>query len=1105
MSPNCRVSGLKCSIIIGLVRDGRGHSMMAFRTRRASGPMFNGLFTTTVFVRLLLGMLLLCVGLSAQVVLSTVRGTVTDQTGAVVADAQVTLVHEEMSAKRTTPTTENGDFEIVGLGPGTYRLTVMIGGFKTFVAEKILLQSGEVRRINVKLELGALSSEIIVAAGAALIATDTPKLESSLYVRRYPDAPLINLNSVLTPFGLFTTTPLIQQFGAPWSLQLAGQNTSQVQLGQDGHTNDGLANQVNDAFDSQEVIVVTGNPTADIARVGYLNQVTKSGSNQLHGQFLYEHLNPTFSARPFFAASKTRTLQHTFSNGVTGPILKDKTFFYASFNIAKVPSSTYFLQSVPTTKMRAGDFSQLLGLPKPITIKDPLTGVPFAGNIIPTSRLNPLSLNVNDAYLPAPNLGGPDSLANNFGFTFNHSTDAHVRMDNAVRIDHYFSSANRVMFRLLRDATYYINDFVGDWPAFVGTRERKNYHIVGEDTHVFSPRLVNTARMGWYRERTLDGGDVFGFRPLLGDAAVKYLRLQGVNPQGLSAAGFPVMNISGMNRLGPSYQGGLNYLDHNWDYADTVTWSKGKHVIKFGAEYKPQFRPNAYVKTGTYGTFTFDGSFTGYGYGDFILGLPYNSSRLNPLIPRTMQDSEFGVFITDDFKATSHLTLSLGVRWDRFGSPNFKDGLMWNWDLASGNIVVPEAARKAISPVYPPTINIVNGQVTQNPSNKNLVPRLGGAYRFTDRFVVRGAYGIYTETLGRYSRLTTGGPFEITETYLNQIVSGQPLFAFPNPFPSSTAPVASQSFMGYPLATSNGRIHQFNVTLERQVKDIGLRLTYLGSRNRGMNYSLPINKPQPSLTPFTQAMRPWPAFVGGTYYRSNGETNYDNLTLEAQRKMGQLTFDVHYTFASNMSNMLNLENPYAPLLWNRDPNTARHRAVANVVWQIPVGRGQKFLSNTPAVVDRLLGGWQLYYIAYFESGRFFTPSFSGSDPSHTNTSGGLPDRICDGNLPSGQRSVTHWFDASCFVVPPPGRFGNSGVNILQGPGNDLQNLSIAKTFRLTERLNFTFTASAQDFLNHPNFGLPAANISSPGTAGTISSLTWSGGYRVIEVRGRLAF
>lgn len=293
--------------------------------------------------------------------------------------------------------------------------------------------------------------------------------------------------------------------------------------------------------------------------------------------------------------------------------------------------------------------------------------------------------------------------------------------------------------------------------------------------------------------------------------------------------------------------------------------------------------------------------------------------------------------------------------------------------------------------------------------------------------------------------------------------------------------------------------------MERQFKDVGLRLTYLGSRNRGMNYSISIDKPQPSLTKFTQSMRPWPAFNGGSYYRTDGAQNYNALTIQGQRKMGQVTFDMHYTFASNMTNMDTLENPYAPLVWNRDANTSRHRSVLNVVWRIPVGKGQRFLPRAPAVVDHIVGGWQLYWIATLESGKYFTPSFSGSDPSNTNTSGGRPDRICDGNLPTSERTINHWFDASCFAAPPQGRFGNAGANILQGPGNNLQNLSVAKTFKLTERFKFTFTAAAEDFLNHPNFRNPSANISSPGSVGTISSLTYNPAYRIIELRGRLDF
>ena len=218
-----------------------------------------------------------------------------------------------------------------------------------------------------------------------------------------------------------------------------------------------------------------------------------------------------------------------------------------------------------------------------------------------------------------------------------------------------------------------------------------------------------------------------------------------------------------------------------------------------------------------------------------------------------------------------------------------------------------------------------------------------------------------------------------------------------------------------------------------------------------------------------------------------------------------MTLDAHWTWASNYNNMLDLENPYAPLFWGRDPNTVRHRVVLNAIWNIPLGKGHRVLGSAPGVVNQIVGGWQFYWIGYFETGQFFSPSFSGSDPSNTNTAGGLPNRICNGNLPPGQRTVTHWFDASCFVTPPAGQFGNSGANVLEGPGLQLNNLTLGKTFPIYERLRFTFMVAAQNALNHANFSNPSANISAPGSVGVISSVAAFAAGRQIMLRGRIDF
>ena len=197
-----------------------------------------------------------------------------------------------------------------------------------------------------------------------------------------------------------------------------------------------------------------------------------------------------------------------------------------------------------------------------------------------------------------------------------------------------------------------------------------------------------------------------------------------------------------------------------------------------------------------------------------------------------------------------------------------------------------------VSPLYPTnTIKVVAGDAQESPSLRNFNPRFGFAYRpFGEKTVFRGSYGVFTETLGRFARVLSNGPFQLSESFTNAIQNGRPLFAFPTPFPAGAGSVASQSITGYPANTTNGRIHQFNFSVERQIKDIGLRLSYVGARDRGMNYNVNINKPVASLIPFAQSRRPYPQFVGATIGKTDGALNYNAFSVEGRRRMGQFTF-----------------------------------------------------------------------------------------------------------------------------------------------------------------------------------------------------------------------
>jgi outer membrane receptor protein involved in Fe transport len=1045
---------------------------------------------STIIVILLLPLLA-----AAQLTTSVIRGHVSDSSGAAIVGAQLKIVNTQTNVERSTTTNNDGDYEAPDLQRGTYRLALTQPGFKMFVADNIVLESSQIRRIDATLEIGSVGTEVNVQANAAVIETDSAKIQGSFTKQRFEEAPWVGDGR--NPQVVMATLPLVQMTSGVYGIQVAGISNSQTQTAIDGVAGDGGALQTANVHVMEEVNVVVGNNSAEFSRPAEINMTTKGGTNQFHGKGAYWHQNNALAARDFFAAVKPSTLFHTWHGELSGPILKDRLFFFTSISGQSWPGSNFILRDVPTEAMRRGDFSALLS--RGTVVRDPLAGQPFPNNQIPTSRLNAVSAKVLDKYLPPPNLGAPGQTTNNFGFVFPYPTDLFYYNALEERLDYRINSHNTIFGRAILSKPQYV--LAGNFPGMAYTRVRDSRNIMTEDTHIFSATLINSFRFGWYQPIVIDGDAVDGYKPIAGDAVVKELGIQGVNPQGLSGMGFPTIAITGFQPMRVNPAGNPLQNDILKTFADAVTWSKGAHTFKFGGELRLSSNLVNTIPENTYGNFSFTGQLSGYPVSDFFLGYPFSSQRLDPLTNRKQLDKEVGLYANDTWKLNSKLTLDLGLRFDRFGSPTYDDGKIYNWDPATGNVIVPQGSQ--ISPLYPVnTIKVVNGDVRTHPSNKNFQPRIGVAWRpLGPNWVVRGGYGTFTEQIGRFARAQGTGPFQLAETFFNNTGS---ILPWPNPFPAGAGAVASQSVSGYPLETENGRIHQFNFTLERQFKDIGLRMSYQGMREHGINYGLELNKPQPSLIAFAQTRRPWSQVVGASFVRNDGAQRFNAFTLEGQRKVGSVSFDVHWTLASNYWNYQNLENPYAPLFWERDPNTVRQRVVINTVWQLPFGKGKRYMSNAHPAVDQLLGGWQLYWIASMETGQFFGPTFSGADPSNTNTTSGRPDRLANGNLPSDQRSIARWFDPTAFARPSVGRFGNSGTNILEGPGLHKHDLTLSKTFSIKERLRFTFMAVAQNIANHPIFSNPASNINAT-NVGVVSSTRAYAPARQIMLRGRISF
>ena len=1037
--------------------------------------------------------------------LSTLRGTATDASGAVVPGATVTARQVLTNVVARTVTTDaQGNYEMPALKSGTYQVTATLTGFKTSVVDDVLLQSNQITRVDITLEVGEVATQITVSAASAAIQTEEGKIASDFKAaEQYASLPIPG-NLFSGTYAVLAVLPDVQREPGDWGTpRFAGQGGAQVHMGQDGVKEETMNSQTVNMESVAELKAVVVNNTADYSRVGYFDTITKSGTNDFHFEGSYYHRNSALGARNFFEGEKAQIIYHTFNIAASGPIIKNKTFFYALWNGERVPGHTFHLNNVPTNAMRKGDFSAIG------TIIDPTTGQPFPGNTIPDSRITSVAKVVQDTLLPAPNRGDANVPVNNFDWMWNYPNDQFYADVFSVRIDHRLSDKNSLYGRIQTYRPKYV--LSSNYPATGWTRLRHSYSWAVTDSHVFSPNLVNSFTFGGNWDGMNDNEMVDGYQPASGADLVQKMGLQGVNKAGISSpGGSPEFYISGYDGIYIN-PGGYYRSARNFNVADSVTWAKGRHVLKLGGELRTYSNYNEMVSNENYGVFDFNGRFTGDAYADFLLGLPNSSTRLDPLVNRTMTSKELGLFITDTFKVTQKLTLDLGLRWDRFSSTTYDDGLMVNWDPTTGNVIVPQDAMGNISPLYPANINVVAGEVVPDPDSTNFVPRIGVAYRLDDKTVIRGGYGIFNEFLGSLSRVNGGGPFEIAETYTNSVTDGVPFFQMPNPFPTSlvTAEIPSQSITAYPMKTKNGQIHQFNISVERQIGDIGVRLSYIGSRNRNMNYSIGTNIPEPSLIPFSDDRRPYPQFVDTGEYRTNGAQNYNSMSLAANRRVGWVTFDAHWTWAHGMDNTLNTQNPYASLYWNRD-FLASHRVAINSMFQLPFGRGKRYGQNISPAADQIIGGWNITWVAYFQTGQYFSPSFSDADPSNTNSWGGYPDRVCDGNRPADQRSVDSlWFDTSCFVNPPAGRFGNSGANVLEGPGMQTHNVTIGKNFKITERFQFDFMTLIGNIFNHPNFLAPSSDISTA-DAGIISSAQGDysperAGQRIIEIRLRLRF
>ncbi len=1057
-------------------------------------------------------------GASAQTTFATITGTVTDATGAAVPGAAISGVHRGSNYRYTATSNASGNYTLAQLREGEYTLRITATGFKEFAARSVQLVSMDVRRIDVKLEVGAVETRIEITAGATLIETETARISDSKSARQLNSLPL-NTRSLWNFVGL---TPGVVQAGAGSSTRrFAGSRANQSNASIDGIT---LSNQydgtqisplVSQIESFEEIRVDMANNTAEFGGIGQVTIISKSGANDVHGSAFDYYGTPWFRARNTFVAQRGSGVRHNPGVSLGGPIYlprlydgRNRSFFYQSFETTRGSQVLSGLNAtVPLAAWRGGDFS------REAAIRDPFAGnTPFAANRIPASRINPVSQKIQTRFYPLPNQANPDVFnASNHRVQLPRPFDPNTYV--TTRFDHRFSERHFVFGRYIWNRSH-SRDYDSALPA-IGTRwQTRNTRAANVSyTATLRANLMNEFRWGFaWNDNPRHG-------PLMGLEVVRDLGLTGLSPNlpdvnGVFQVSFSQLGITGISQTQWRHPGFKNFPQQ---FQEHLSWFRGRHNLKMGVLVGRTLYQDWQMPTNLFGAATFSNRFTTHPYADFLLGVPTSSSRAaaNLFIDRLRWDWEF--FATDEWKLRPDLTINIGLRYEMHPAYREGSGQQAIFDIDAAKIVVPDGARSKVSPLLPATyVEVVEASsLGYHPSRlllneyNNFAPRIGVAWRpFGARTVFRAGYGIFYDIVPR-AVAAGGAPFIVNEPgYTN--TTPTPTVVLPVVFPTSVAGPTTISLPGAVRKDLRDPYSmQYNLTIEHQRWDTGFRISYIGTNTRQGEWGYNINQPLPDNRLYVDKPRLFPRYPGITYTSNGAGHQYNSLTVEAERRFAKgLAYQVSWVLARDIGDLERGESPENAYDRQRERavwlDIPTHRVTGNLIYQLPFGEASRGLRRA------LLQGWEWSSVYSFFSGEFLTPQWTLSDPTGTAFTSSRtpaqvtirPNHLRDANIPTGQRSNTRWFDPSAFAAPTPGLFGTSAKGVIKGPGSQVVNVGLAKLFQLNEHFRLRWEMTGTNFFNTPNYDNPGLNINTVASAGVITS---AGGEQDLDAGGPRSF
>ncbi|HLJ14260.1 MAG TPA: TonB-dependent receptor [Bryobacteraceae bacterium] len=1016
-----------------------------------------------------------------QASITSLIGRVADGSGDPIPNASVKAVEVGTQMTYTGTTNEAGlySFDLVRIG--TYTITASAPGFGTVVHKSVVVEVNQVVRTNFELPVGQVSEHVTVSATPPPIATDDANLSEVLSEKTVSDLPLNGRDvlrmAALTP-GVITGMKSRTGAAASGGEDFIGAGAREVQnsISLDGVSivsNLITTTTLRPSVDAtQEFQIQTGTYSAQYGTmIGvHLNVITKSGTNDLHGTGWEFVRNNFFDARDFFAppaAKQPPYHQNQFGGELGGPVLipklydgRNRTFFLVEYEGVRQSQIQSSLAAMFPVAYRTGDLSAVK-----TAIKDPLNGfTPFPNNIIPASELSPQAQKAL-AYMPLPNISG--TSANNYQASAAVGNTTNQTLD---RIDQNIGDKTRIFFRLAWQNASLLQGVSNPYNGFNVPLFDRNYAF--GYTQTINPHAVNDFRFGY--EKSQYQSINFFTTSSLQDAGTA-LGIPGFT-SGAQDPGIPEFDISGYVSIGGQNMTSSNWTrpDSTFEWTDVLNYTFGAHTLSAGAEF---FRLTTGSQGNNYqrGLFTFTGGITGNAAADFLLGLPLNDTTPGTAVLVLARQWRQAFFASDKWDVSPKLTLTLGLRYELptvAQSPN-------------GTIDFLNAAGTALVPSPPASVPLTNSQ------RNAFAPRLGFAYRLTDKWVVRGGAGIYYNA-NQLNSYTIGGgnpPFSNRTTYNSAPTN--PTLSLSNPAGGSlTTASPTPNINTFPAYFPLAMMGQWSFDVERALwSGAGLDVQYLGSHTNHLDRNYYNNTPIPGAGA-VQARRPDQFFGVIRTVANDVIENYDALNVILRQRFNHgLSMLLSYTWSHTLDVGTDSNNsgagaaPQDPYDWKGDYGNSnwdiRHRFVASYSYELPFFHdGWK---RYP------LGGWQINGVTTIQSGTPILLSVSG-DPA--NTGAPAPERpnlIAPAVANCGDGHLAGCIPVTSFAIPVQYTYGNAGRNTFKGPGLATTDLSLFKNFTLgTERAKLQLRLEGFNIFNTPSFSNPAA-VFGTATFGSITS------------------